>query len=220
MLQRLETCRLLTVVGASGCGKSSLVRAGLLPALRDGLLFGAGSEWNTVMLRPGSDPYPELARALGESLPAPNPSDSDDWCSYVQAMLLSGDNGLIRVVNEAGLPQRSNVLVLVDRFEELFRFRSVVRSHGQDTAERQHVTYEERNNANAFVNLLLETVRRQSGSESVSGWLRTGGMTSGLTPKHPIFVVLTMRSEFLGHCDAFLGLPGQPKPVSYSTHDS
>jgi len=37
MLQRLEACRLLTVVGASGCGKSSLVRAGLLPALQDGL---------------------------------------------------------------------------------------------------------------------------------------------------------------------------------------
>src|ERR1700757_5133930 len=103
MLQRLETCRLLTVVGASGCGKSSLVRAGLLPALHDGLLFGAGSEWRTVMLKPGTDPYRELARGLVESLPAPDPSDSGDWLSYVQAMLLSGDNGLIRVVNEAGL---------------------------------------------------------------------------------------------------------------------
>jgi WD40 repeat protein len=207
MLERLETCRLLTVVGASGCGKSSLVRAGLLPALHDGLLFGAGSEWRTVMLKPGTDPYRELARGLVESLPAPDPSDSDDWLSYVQAMLLSGDNGLIRVVNEAGLPQGSCVLVLVDQFEELFRYRSVARSHGQDAAEKQHATYEERNNANAFVNLLLETVRRQSGSEGVSGWLRTGGMISGLTLKHPIFVVLTMRSEFLGHCDAFLGLP-------------
>ncbi len=206
MLQRLETCRLLTVVGASGCGKSSLVRAGLLPALHDGLLF-TGSRWKTVMFRPGSDPYPELARALSESLPAPSRSDSGDWWSYVQAMLLSGDNGLIRVINEAGLPEGSNVLVLVDQFEELFRFRSVARSQGKDTAERQHANYEERNNANAFVNLLLETVRRQSGSESVSGRLRTGGMTSCLTPKHPIFVVLTMRSEFLGHCDAFLGLP-------------
>jgi WD40 repeat protein len=207
MLQRLETCRLLTVVGASGCGKSSLVRAGLLPALRDGLLFGAGSDWKTVMFRPGSDPYPELARALGKSLPGPNPSDSADWASYVQAMLLSSDNGLIRVVNEAGLPQGINVLVLVDQFEELFRFRRVARSQGEETAEKQHATYEERNKANAFVNLLLETVRRQTGCEAVSGWSRTGRMTSGLTPKSPIFVVLTMRSEFLGHCDAFLGLP-------------
>src|SRR5260370_17852383 len=122
-------------------------------------------------------------------------------------MLLSGENGLMRVVNEAGLAQENNVLVLVDQFEELFRFRSVARSQGEETAEKQHATYEERNNANAFVNLLLETARRQSGSEEDSGWLRAGGMISGLMHKPPIFVVLTMRSEFLGHCDAFLGLP-------------
>jgi hypothetical protein len=207
MLQRLETCRLLTVVGASGCGKSSLVRAGLLPALHEGLLFGAGSEWKMITLRPGSNPYPELARALSEALPVPRKSDLDEWRSHIQAMLLRGDSGLIRVVNEAGLPQGSNVLVLVDQFEELFRFRSIVCSEDKDTAEKQHATYEERNTANAFVNLLLETIRRQSDSENVSDRRRISGMTSSLTPEHPIFVVLTMRSEFLGHCDAFLGLP-------------
>jgi hypothetical protein len=207
MLQRLETCRLLTVVGASGCGKSSLVRAGLLPALHDGLLFGTGCEWKMITFRPGSNPYPELARALSKALPVPRPSDLDEWRSDIQAMLLSGDSGLIRVVNEAGLPQGSNVMVLVDQFEELFRFRSIACGEDKDTAEKQHVTCEERNTANAFVNLLLETIRRQSDPENVSGWRRSGGMTSGLAPEHPIFVVLTMRSEFLGHCDAFLGLP-------------
>jgi ABC-type sugar transport system ATPase subunit len=50
MLQRLETCRLLMVVGASGCGKSSLVRAGLLPALQEGLVFVTGSDWTMVTL--------------------------------------------------------------------------------------------------------------------------------------------------------------------------
>jgi WD40 repeat protein len=207
MLQRLETCRLLTVVGASGCGKSSLVRAGLLPALHEGLLFGNGSEWKMITLRPGCNPYPELAGALSEALPVPRPSDPDEWRSHIQAMLLSGDSGLIRVVNEAGLPLGSNVLVLVDQFEELFRFRSIGCSEDKETAEKQHAAYEERNTANAFVNLLLETINRQTDSEGISGWRRFGGMTSGLTPKHPIFVVLTMRSEFLGHCDAFLGLP-------------
>jgi energy-coupling factor transporter ATP-binding protein EcfA2 len=211
MLQRLETCRLLTVVGASGCGKSSLVRAGLLPALQEGLLFGTGSDWTMVTLKPDSTPYPELAKALSDALPRTRPSDANDWRPYIKAMLLSGENGLIRVINEAGLPPGSNVLVLVDQFEELFRFRSAAYTQGQDNPEKQHALYEERNTANAFVNLLLETVCRQSGSEDVSGW-RNGG-TSGLIPKHPIFVVLTMRSEFLGHCDAFLGLP---EAVSHS----
>jgi WD40 repeat protein len=212
MLHRLETCRLLTVVGASGCGKSSLVRAGLLPALQEGLLFGTGSDWTIITLKPDSVPYTELAKALSDALPGPRSSDTDDWRSYIQAMLLSGENGLIRVINEARLPQGSNVLVLVDQFEELFRFRSAACAQGQDNAEKRHAMYEERNTANAFVNLLIETVRRQSGSEEVSGW-RNGGMTSELVSKHPIFVVLTMRSEFLGHCDAFLGLP---EAVSHS----
>jgi WD40 repeat protein len=209
MLQRLETCRLLTVVGASGCGKSSLVRAGLLPALQEGLLFGAGSDWTMITLKPDSTPYPELAKALSDALPRPRPNDADEWRPYIKAMLLSGDNGLIRVINEAGLPRGSNVLVLVDQFEELFRFRSVACAQGQDNAEKCHAVYEERNTANAFVNLLLETVRRQSGD--VSGY--PNGGASGPMPKNPIFVVLTMRSEFLGHCDAFLGLP---EAVSHS----
>lgn len=212
MLQRLETCRLLTVVGASGCGKSSLVRAGLLPALHEGLLCGTGSNWTMVTFKPDSTPYNELAKALADALPRPGPNQTDDWCAYIQAMLLSGDSGLIRVINEADLPWGANVLVLVDQFEELFRFRSVACPPGQDESEKQHAMYEERNTANAFVNLLLETVRRQTGSEDISGWHRAE-LTSGLKSKHPIFVVLTMRSEFLGHCDAFLGLP---EAVSHS----
>jgi len=63
-----------------------------------------------VILRPGDDPYRELARVLCEVLSTIScPSDLDEWRSYVRAMLLSGDNGLIRVVNEAGLPPESNL---------------------------------------------------------------------------------------------------------------
>ncbi|MBV9488936.1 MAG: ATP-binding protein, partial [Verrucomicrobia bacterium] len=206
-LRRLETCRLLAVVGASGCGKSSLVRAGLLPALKEGLLFDAGSQWKMATLRPGSDPYRELARALSETLPPPRAQKPDQWRSFIQAMLLSGDSGLIRVINEAGLPPGTNVLVLVDQFEELFRFRNPATRQSRESAEKQRLNYEQRNTANAFVNMLLETVCRQDGCVGASGPLRRGRMTSSLRPKHPIFVVLTMRSEFLGHCDAFLGLP-------------
>ena len=207
MLQRLETCRLLTVVGASGCGKSSLVRAGLLPALQEGLLFGIDSEWTMITLRPGGNPYRELAKALSDALPADHLSDPNERQARIEARLSSSNTGLIRIINEAGLPPDSNVLVLVDQFEELFRFRNVARNHSQD-AIQTHEAYEQRNAANAFVNLLLETVdRQQGGCAGISGSPRIAGKTSGLTPKNSIFIVLTMRSEFLGHCDAFLGLP-------------
>ena len=56
MLSRLETHRFLAVVGTSGCGKSSLVRAGLIPALEQGLLSDAHPAWRMAVMRPGSAP--------------------------------------------------------------------------------------------------------------------------------------------------------------------
>ena len=54
--------------GLSGCGKSSLVRAGLLPALRRGHLSDAGSRWRVAVVRPGADPLGALARGLDQTL--------------------------------------------------------------------------------------------------------------------------------------------------------
>src|SRR6185369_3464252 len=66
LLARLRRTRFLAVVGTSGSGKSSLIRAGLLPALYGGLMGGAGSSWRIAIFRPGSDPIANLAGALGQ----------------------------------------------------------------------------------------------------------------------------------------------------------
>jgi WD40 repeat protein/energy-coupling factor transporter ATP-binding protein EcfA2 len=59
MLERLKESRFLAVLGPSGSGKSSLVRAGLLPALRK-----PGSTRAPIILRPGAQPLVDLAAAL------------------------------------------------------------------------------------------------------------------------------------------------------------
>jgi DNA-binding SARP family transcriptional activator/WD40 repeat protein/energy-coupling factor transporter ATP-binding protein EcfA2 len=66
LVARLAGARLLAVVGPSGSGKSSLVRAGLLPVLATGVLPGA-DRWRTVTLCPGARPARELARQLRSS---------------------------------------------------------------------------------------------------------------------------------------------------------
>ena len=61
LVARLVGAPLLGVVGPSGSGKSSVVRAGLLPALADGVLPGS-EDWTQVLMRPGEHPLRELAR--------------------------------------------------------------------------------------------------------------------------------------------------------------
>src|SRR5215469_11368190 len=70
LLAKLELSRFLAVVGVSGCGKSSLVRAGMLSALAGGFMASAGPRWHTIEMRPGGHPLANLAQALlrGETL--------------------------------------------------------------------------------------------------------------------------------------------------------
>jgi WD40 repeat protein/energy-coupling factor transporter ATP-binding protein EcfA2 len=71
LVARVSEASLVTVVGPSGSGKSSLLRAGLLPALAAGVLTGA-EPWRTVALCPGAHPTQELAARL-HSVPAGGP---------------------------------------------------------------------------------------------------------------------------------------------------
>src|SRR5437764_13502129 len=64
LLGKLESCRFLAVVGVSGCGKSSLVRAGMLSALAAGFMASAGPRWHVVEMRPGGHALANLAQAL------------------------------------------------------------------------------------------------------------------------------------------------------------
>ena len=60
LVARLVGASLLGVVGPSGSGKSSVVRAGLLPALADGVL-PSSAQWERLVMRPGEHPLRELA---------------------------------------------------------------------------------------------------------------------------------------------------------------
>jgi hypothetical protein len=117
----------LVVVGPSGVGKSSLVRAGLLPALSAGDVPIDGSAcWPQVYLRPGADPLAELAthvRALGAreaDLPAALRAAPDALRSVLGEVV--GVCGSDRAADSAGAaPRRERrVVVVVDQIEELF----------------------------------------------------------------------------------------------------
>lgn len=103
--------RFLAVVGPSGSGKSSVVKAGLLPALRNGALPGS-SRWFIVEMVPGIEPLEELEAALLRI--AVNPPES------LLVQLRQDMRGLVRALKRV-LPDDDTELVLViDQFEEMF----------------------------------------------------------------------------------------------------
>jgi energy-coupling factor transporter ATP-binding protein EcfA2 len=177
LLRRLQRSRFLAVVGTSGSGKSSLIRAGLLPALRGGMMAGAGSGWRIAVLRPGGDPIGNLAQALAQKdvlAAAGGGLSSGEAEAMIEATLRGGSLGLVDAAYQGRFAEHEKLLVVVDQFEELFRFRS---------AQEKIGTGDE---AAAFVKLLIEAAQQRELS---------------------IYVVLTMRSDFLGDCAQFQGLP-------------
>ncbi|MCU1232251.1 MAG: hypothetical protein JWP63_218 [Candidatus Solibacter sp.] len=180
VLNRLREIRWIAVVGPSGCGKSSLIKAGVLATLQQGYL---GGDWKIVSTRPADSPMSNLVAALQQQLPDVPGVDDE---------LRSGALGLVGVARQAKLPPNGRLLVLIDQFEELFQFvrradeRSVsARRRGDASADELSAGARAQEEAKAFLKLLL---------------------TAALSDSVPVYIVITMRSEWLGYCAAYGGL--------------
>jgi WD40 repeat protein len=172
LFEKLRMRRLVAVVGVSGIGKSSVVAAGLIPRLQEGFMPGVGPSWRIVHMKPGNSAVQALAASVSKSFGL----DKDS----VLEQLNRSSRGL-RQLAATRLSPLENLLIVVDQFEELMRFRP----GGQSPAER--------GTSFQFVDLLLGSTGH--------GLIEPPGET---IPN--IFVVLTMRSEYLGKCTKFSGL--------------
>ena len=184
MVDRLAAAHFLAVVGSSGCGKSSLVSCGLRPALQRGLMSGAGSRWRIASFRPGADPITALAGCLAqpgvlfdaapEAAAGSAATVAVPRAALVESTLRLSKRGLVDLVEMARLPDATRLLLVVDQFEELFRYRALAAAEARVAQD-----------AVGLVNLLLDAVQARDAG---------------------VYVVLTMRSDFLGDCTQFNGL--------------
>lgn len=148
--------RLLAVLGASGSGKSSLVRAGLLASLKQGRISGSET-WPQAILKPGEKPLERLIDALVKAVPL-----ADDPIELIGK--LTGDPRRLHYTVHLALrdaPADRRFVLLIDQFEEIFTLCA-------DEAQRK-----------ALVDNLLHASAADDG--------RT-------------IVLLTLRSDFFGHC--------------------
>src|SRR5205807_1551956 len=140
----------------------------------------AGSSWRIAIHRPGGDPIGNLAEALARKDIFGAENNSEIQKTLIETTLRRSSIGLIDVARQARMQPHENLLVVVDQFEELFRFKQAQLS----------------DDATAFVKLLLE---------------------AGAQSELPIYVVLTMRSDFHGEpiaIEDYEGIGGMAEALS------
>ena len=169
LVKRVERQSFLVVLGPSGSGKSSVVRAGLIPELRGGVLPGS-ERWRYATLRPGGRPLDALATALAKlqtSDTAPLSANLERALA-LRRQLGENDRSLLVAADLLlGAEPDGHLVVVVDQAEELWTLAPAdVEARSTFVAQQQ----------GPFIRLLLAAAE---------------------APGRPVLVVLTMRADFL-----------------------
>lgn len=173
ILVKLAEHRFITVLGYSGSGKSSLMYCGLVPVLYGGFMTQTGPNWNAVMSRPGASPIANLTESIVDNLVS-------------HGRIEESDRELQSAVISSVLRSGPDGLVEVSRYlqnqmgENIFylidQFEELLRFR------QASATLDAHDEAQLYVNLILNAVTQT---------------------RVPIYVALTMRSDFIGNCSVF-----------------
>jgi hypothetical protein len=166
LLELLHQQHFLAVIGPSGSGKSSLVRAGVVPTLEAGR---DGQTWQVILSRPGQRILDNVATALGQV-----------GAQRVRERVLQGAGGIVEALAEAGFGTGRNALLIIDQFEELFRLQSSDKELELETVR--------------CIEALLYAIQQR---------------------EVPVYVIFTMRADFLGNCTFYSGLAEAVNAAGY-----
>ncbi|PWH17201.1 MAG: hypothetical protein DDG60_02865 [Anaerolineae bacterium] len=200
LLERVKDSRAIFITGPSGSGKSSLARAGLIPALKAGQVRGS-ERWLYTALTPGRDPLEALATAVSR-LKSPETGD------YLRQRA-ARDSEALHKVSESLLGDEPDqrLVLLVDQFEEIF-------APGVKEEERQ-----------AFLTLLTRAAMHQNGRTLVLFTMRSDFVANCATYRalnkllnQQFFQVGAMQPDELVRAVALpveqVGLPIEPQLVA------
>ncbi|SMG18310.1 WD40 repeat [Marivirga sericea] len=185
VLAILEKNRFVNILGSSGTGKSSLMFSGVIPTLHGGFISNAGNEWEIISAKPGLNPIKNLALGFKKHIESKE-QETDLTHNLIneflfEAVLHKSTKGLSDLFKLNKHLKGKNLLLYLDQFEEIFRFRKL--------GETIHI-----NESLAYVNLILEAIKQTD---------------------VPIYVALSMRSDFLGDCEQFSELTNKINDSHY-----
>ena len=179
IVKLLEQNKMAFITGASGDGKSSMVYAGVVPYIRAGFSKAQYNSWLIFDFKPQRNPLASLTRSVVDEM---NLSYDDTY-----KKMRSGFSALVKLykqspyyINDGSSDDKNrgkNLLIIADQFEEVFTMNE--NFHDGNAS----------NDAYTCVNILLETIRL------------------ALVEDLPIYVVFTMRSDYISQCTVFKDLP-------------
>ena len=186
----VEAGRFVAVIGSSGSGKSSLALAGLQGLLADETADSGGPSWRFLDMRPGAAPLARLAQTLGRLADGDSSDAAARRRDRIEWALRQSSFSFERALEEAGGLNGRALLLVVDQFEELFRFGLA----GLALRKTSVADMRARDEATQFVQILLDADRRRL---------------------KDVHVLITMRSDFIGDCAYFHGLSEAVSATQY-----
>lgn len=140
--QKLLGSGFLALIGSSGSGKSSLIKAGLIPSLEKSI--EEKEAWTVVVFKPGAHPVRNLVSALYAQLRKMSLTDVADDFSETDLPLNSAEEVVLKLVSALS---GNKLLLVIDQFEEVFRYDMAVGGDREIRAE-----------ASVFIEIILTLI--------------------------------------------------------------
>ena len=178
VVKLLETNKMAFITGASGDGKSSMVYAGVIPYIRAGFFKSQFNSWLIVDFKPQRNPLKSLSDATAAELGIDADKCIDDLeFGFSSLTDIYKQSGNFVTGVEDAVNKGKNLLIIADQFEEIF-----TNSENFNDGVPSDESY-------TAINLLLETIR------------------ISVAEQLPVYVIFTMRSDFISQCTVFKHLP-------------
>jgi RecA/RadA recombinase len=121
LLSIIQEGRFIGIVGPEGAGKTSLIKAGLVPALKNGFTGAAGRDWSFCYCRPGITPIENLASALSEKyVLGDQEKGSLEMDDEIVKLMRKDHSGILNAVSKYSISGDGNLLIIIDQFEDIF----------------------------------------------------------------------------------------------------
>jgi WD40 repeat protein len=157
LLEKLIQNRFVTVIGASGSGKSSLVHGGVLPMVREVKTAGS-SEWRILSFRPGDNPFGNLADSLASDLEARGMKKIEKL--KILSELHNNPEGISGAAKNLKINPEDRILLIVDQFEELFRHNTQGRTNNAIPATSRFIDFIVKAVSESSVNIFTVLIMR------------------------------------------------------------